>query len=537
MNESACRSLCVYGECSGGDQDYTCHCKRGYFTSGGNGEYGTGDAPTDGMGGGFVPGEYCNVSVADVYFVPWVVLRVVWGLAFFALLVVSLVYIRRLGRISERRKRKMRGRGKIRGSRRASVRVVTFTLIATTCVLRLLWNCVDPIGAFFFLSHRATAATLNDREHSLMGLRFYDQTLNTLGYCLQFSITFVIASFWVRVALRFQGGDRTDRFWARVFAGLQVGAWVPLLIVTILIGVKGYIPSLVLAFNGFGLFMLLSMVVTIAIAYCTVHKRAVGTLSLPVLRQAFSQKISTPTSGRVSSGTVENKKSAGSMQPSSTGSGRTSNRPATHGRGRSRGRSAQQRGIRNMGNMLRLVVFTQIYILAAAFMQIGFVASSWSKSPTGYMVNIGFGARLLEFAYMAAVAVVMRVGPPKKPERATKPKGQKKHLAFQQNPAAGIHKTARQSSQMSNLSSARSTVESVGWLAQLERKERGDTIHDSDMSSIATTADAAANRSTSDEAPVPVAVAIRNPGGSADGNELAGVEMSGKDGAAVGSAV
>lgn len=494
-----CADVCVYGACSKGE----CDCIRGFFTAGSHATYGTGSLKADGMGGGYVQGEQCNVSVADVFFGPWLGLRILWGLAYLCLLICSLVFIRRLLEIRRRRRRKQRHRSK--RLRLCSVRMVTFSLIATACFLRLLWNCVDPIGAFFIMSPRATVATLEQRAGRLMLLRFYDQTLNTLGYLLQWSTAFEIASFWVRVALRFQEGDRTDKFWGRFLLGMQVAVWAPLLTVNILIGVSGYLPGLVLAFNGIILVGVVAMVVTMITAYCTVHRRTVGVLSLPILREALR---TTPKPGTASTpGTPRGRggdsggKNAFRTSQLPKGAGGTSRHSA-----RSQGTTSltnksrsHERNVRNMGNMLRLVIYTQSWMVVSGVIVVGLVASDWSKTPTGYLVNIGVLVRILEFLYMAAISGVMRVKATASTRKPSPSGGLSNSGAGRgtsgtfshKNAAFGIRRPNR--STRSDPRAGRETQNSTstsdgdtGWIAQLERKDLVSMLRDSGMTTRST---------------------------------------------------
>jgi len=192
-----------------------------------------------------------------------------------------------------------------------------------------------------------------------------------------------ISSFWVRVSIRFQKGDKSDRCWNCIFRLFHLSIWCSLISIAILLTFNDQAIYVSLYNITGGVYILMAWIMTL-FAYNTIYKNTI------------SRMKSTLSSG-----------SKSSMSSKSGGSGS----------GDSVSRRTIKKHNKNVKNIQKLTRVAFAAIIALTIMCAALVittGATWTKTiPLGYFVNVGIIYRFAEILYLGMILYTMNVQPSK----------------------------------------------------------------------------------------------------------------------------
>jgi hypothetical protein len=104
----------------------------------------------------------------------------------------------------------------------------------------------------------------------------------SLGYCCLMSTNTEIASFWLRVSLRFQRGDKSDRKWKQYFYSVHILSWVTMFSVTFVMIEQDTTSFTVALYNGTIIFYATVSWFINIFAYRTIYTNTISRLTMSV---------------------------------------------------------------------------------------------------------------------------------------------------------------------------------------------------------------------------------------------------------------
>jgi hypothetical protein len=272
---------------------------------------------------------------------------------------------------------------------------------------------LDPRGAKFILLPRYTVATMQP----LYAVRAFDYVVLTIGYvclmskkinvscnffvhnqtikphwippqlwsgvlCLrqinllmgfilfQTGTNTEIASFWVRVSLRFQANDRSDAKWKRWFRYVHGVSWLTFLSLAIALIFYDQ-PLLILIYNLQVIVYTVFSWVLLFVAYRTIYQNTISRLSTSSSTRSLSSSKSKNAKTR-----ERNLKSVQKLTGVALGS-------------------------------IAALTFCLLALLVATALDV-------TQTPLGYLINVGFVYRFAEILYIGTLCYIMNVKPKSK---------------------------------------------------------------------------------------------------------------------------